>query len=508
MPSLTVRRMGTDSQNLRIKVSVPLGYNGAPTCNRLQVIPPVEHCNHSGLPSGNSWTCQQNNANNAYYVTIPSGQVNNNNKNNAYAVVRVAELEQEAEMLLLAESDCYRNKKHRKAAARYHYHLAQIYNLAERTLTNTYKPQESLCFVLTKPKYREVFAASYEDRIIHHYVAPFILHVTESVHTHNGNISHGNRPGLSAQTAAKQIQGYMRQMPDGYVITMDISGFFMNIARQMSFDNFARFCKQYTPIGYSEQQKEKLLSIIHLLLTNSPEKNCIIRSPQWLLDKVPPHKSLRSNNGKGIPIGNFYSQLIAGLLASIWGQILLVVPNVCVTQFVDDSAVVVRNRYMASIIRELSAWILSGISLTLHPTKFYCQPVRHGAYFCGRYIYKDRIYIGNRTVRACKGKIKQYIKDGVSLENAKSLTSSVNSYFGIMSPCATFNVQRHLSDIVLCSEYKKYLYFIKRKHQLVCKLKKEYTNVVMHRKELSKLYNQYKRKRYEYICNRRAGKRP
>lgn len=48
--------------------------------------------NHSTLPTSNAWTCQQHNASNAWYVTIPSANVNNPNKNYTYAVVPVAAL--------------------------------------------------------------------------------------------------------------------------------------------------------------------------------------------------------------------------------------------------------------------------------------------------------------------------------------------------------------------------------------------------------------------------------
>ncbi|MBQ4394391.1 MAG: hypothetical protein II825_03750 [Paludibacteraceae bacterium] len=48
--------------------------------------------NLSPLPTGSSWSCQQNSANYAYYVTIPSAGVYNLNKGNAYAVVPVAAL--------------------------------------------------------------------------------------------------------------------------------------------------------------------------------------------------------------------------------------------------------------------------------------------------------------------------------------------------------------------------------------------------------------------------------
>lgn len=49
--------------------------------------------NHSPLPTGGSWSCQQSNATYAYYVTIPSASVGNGyNKSTTYAVVPVAAL--------------------------------------------------------------------------------------------------------------------------------------------------------------------------------------------------------------------------------------------------------------------------------------------------------------------------------------------------------------------------------------------------------------------------------
>ena len=95
MHPLMPTRKGPESSSLRMKTSALTLYNGVATCDEdesPQVISPARHSNHSTLPTGNTWTCQQNNANNAYYVTIPSANVNNNNKNNTYAVVPVAAL--------------------------------------------------------------------------------------------------------------------------------------------------------------------------------------------------------------------------------------------------------------------------------------------------------------------------------------------------------------------------------------------------------------------------------
>ena len=71
-----------------------------PTTNHLLMMyvyyTPINTClsvlDRSPLPTGNSWSCQQNNASYAYYVTIPSASVGNYNKTNTYAVVPVAAL--------------------------------------------------------------------------------------------------------------------------------------------------------------------------------------------------------------------------------------------------------------------------------------------------------------------------------------------------------------------------------------------------------------------------------
>ena len=57
-----------------------------------QVTPTANLDDHSTLPTGNAYACEQNNTNNAYYVTLSSGQVNYGSKSNSYAVVPVAAL--------------------------------------------------------------------------------------------------------------------------------------------------------------------------------------------------------------------------------------------------------------------------------------------------------------------------------------------------------------------------------------------------------------------------------
>lgn len=71
-----------------------------PTVNHLLMMyvyyTPINTClsvlDHSPLPTGTSWSCQQNSAGYAYCVSIPSADVYNYGKNGTYAVVPVAAL--------------------------------------------------------------------------------------------------------------------------------------------------------------------------------------------------------------------------------------------------------------------------------------------------------------------------------------------------------------------------------------------------------------------------------
>ena len=146
----------------------------------------------NGGESGNAWSCVRNNGNNAWYVNLGNGNCNNNNTYNRYSVWPASDFDKECDDWLTAEGECYKNKHSSLEAARFHYNLAGIYRLIDR-IHNGYNPATSICFVLHYPVYREVFAANYTDRIVHHYVAPMINAVAEAVHTANGNVSHGNR---------------------------------------------------------------------------------------------------------------------------------------------------------------------------------------------------------------------------------------------------------------------------------------------------------------------------
>lgn len=67
--------------------------------------------------------------------------------------------------------DCRKNKRKTKQQLEFEYNLEEnCIQLHNDIITGKYKIQESICFIITKPKPREVFAASFRDRIVHHLI--------------------------------------------------------------------------------------------------------------------------------------------------------------------------------------------------------------------------------------------------------------------------------------------------------------------------------------------------
>lgn len=424
---------------------------------------------NNGEENGNAWSCVRNSGANAWYVNLGNGNCNTNNTNNRYSVWPVSEFD--IIKWLDAERECYKNKHSSFEAAMYHYHLSKIYKLIDR-IKNGYKPTTSICFVLDYPVYREVFAANYTDRIVHHYIAPMINQIAEVVHTQNGNVSHGNRIGHSASTAVRQIFENIKEMSNGYihkcyVATMDVSGFFMSIDKNVAFSIFKYYSQQ---VGISDNEK---LELLRILINHNPTEDCERRSPIEKWDYVPLRKSLfGTEDGKGLPIGNFYSQLIANLVMATVDERMRNMPHIRYTRFVDDMCFVADTAQDILEVREMLYNFLYTLKLTLHRDKFYIQPYWHGVRFCGKVVKCNRVYISNRTVGAITGKIRKASLNP-NLYTAINLMQSVNSYFGLMKDTASFNVRKRLMNLVLAS-FSQWLYFVKKRGRYVCRLKSMY----------------------------------
>ena len=151
--------------------------------------------------AGNHWSSTENSSNNAWNVNFNNGNTNNNNKNNNN-VVRPA-VAHDTDWLLLrgsikfAYKDCLKGKSSSRQCLDYIPCADEDLDvLTDELASRTYTPDVSTCFLVKYPKLREVFAAAFRDRIIHHWIILRLEPLFEQLFNEQGNVTHNCRKKL------------------------------------------------------------------------------------------------------------------------------------------------------------------------------------------------------------------------------------------------------------------------------------------------------------------------
>lgn len=185
----------------------------------------------------NYWSSTENSENNAWNVNFSSGNVNNNNKYNSNALRAVAALGKEVKLgWVEAYHDCCNNKKssYECNAYRANFEL-DLWLLIYEVYSRTYKPGPSTCFIVTFPKLREVFAAAFRDRIVHHWICLRLNPLFEARFSAQGNVSHNCRKGFGTRSAVLAFNRDVNAVTSNYtrkayIGRFDIKSFFMSIS--------------------------------------------------------------------------------------------------------------------------------------------------------------------------------------------------------------------------------------------------------------------------------------
>ena len=304
------------------------------------------------------------------------------------------------EGLLEAYYDC--RKRKRKTASAIVYEMdyeGKLIALRDRINARTYRPGKSMCFVVTRPRYREVFAAAFEDRIVHHWIALRLEPLFEQIfspRTFNCRKGKGQLYGINMLREDVR-QCSVNYTQDCYIMKLDLQGFFMSINKKMLADMVDAFVVENY---HNEADKDTLRFLCRTVVLNEPEKNCERHSPASYWDYLPPNKSLFTNGeGLGVAIGNLFSQLFANFLLNVLDWYLIKSLGFqYVGRYVDDFYIVDKDKARLLAAVPYIRTLLQLYGLTLHPHKFYLQHYSKGVQFTGSVVKKDRVYTANHTI--------------------------------------------------------------------------------------------------------------
>ena len=103
--------------------------------------------------------------------------------------------------------DCRRNKRNNQSCLMFELDAERrLLELAQELTDKTYQPCPSFCFVAKNDKYREVFAAAFRDRIVHHLLVRCLEKIWEPVFIFD---SYACRKGKGTDAAVRRLQAFM-----------------------------------------------------------------------------------------------------------------------------------------------------------------------------------------------------------------------------------------------------------------------------------------------------------
>lgn len=316
--------------------------------------------------------------------------------------------------------------------------------------SGAYKIGRSIAFIVRHPVQREVFAADFRDRIVHHLVVSKLNPLFEREFIFD---SYSCREGKGTQQGVKRIRSQIEECSDlytrdCYIMKLDIRSFFMSIDKNVLYRMLAEFIGE----KYHCSDKPILLRLVRQIIFNNPEENCIIKGRRSDWNGLPCHKSLFwSKRHCGLPIGNLTSQIFANFYLNRLDK--YVVEELGIKyygRYVDDFILIdSRKETLLEAHRKIKAFLQSSLKLELHPDKFYLQHCSKGVGFIGAVIRPGRVYIGARSKNNLYHKIQVQLRQmSKSVENTLAalpgFASIVNSYLGIMKHYNTYNLRSHI----------------------------------------------------------------
>lgn len=268
-----------------------------------------------------------------------------------------------------AALEARKGKRYKDETARFHQRLGQnLVQLRDELLSGAYQPGEYRTFWIQEPVRRQISAAPYRDRVVHHALCRVTQPLLERSFIFD---SYANRTGKGTHAALDRCTEYARRFQ--YVLQCDIRLFFPSIDHGILLDALTR------RIG---EENGPALRLIAAILGNS--------NPQPPADFYFPGDLLWTpgERRKGLPIGNLTSQLWANFYLDPFDHFIKDrqrAPGY--VRYVDDFLIFSDDKAWLHDLLDKSRERLAPLRLLLHPRKCRLYPVSEGIPFLGFRVF-------------------------------------------------------------------------------------------------------------------------
>ena len=310
--------------------------------------------------------------------------------------------------VIAAAMACRRRKRNTLNALKFEINwLENCLNLSAELRDGTYQPSRSLCFVVTAPKMREVFASDFRDRVVHHLVVPHLEHIFEPKFIHD---SYACRKNRGTHRAVERLQSFMRRVSvngnrPAYFLQLDIHNFFMSLDHSVLLN----LIRKHVPSG-------ALLSLTEQVIKHDCTQNFIFRGDLSLRFQLPLHKSLfHLPQGKGLPIGNLSSQFFANVVLNELDQFVKhQLKCKFYLRYMDDFILLHSSKTQLEAWKQKIELFLGTVLLLKLKPHSVLKRVNEGADFLGYIIRPHYRLVRNRVVGNLKNKLHQFEEEFLS----------------------------------------------------------------------------------------------
>lgn len=356
--------------------------------------------------------------------------------------------------LYIAFYDARRHKAKMSYVLHFEHHLKDnLEQLCDSLFNRTYSPLPSKCFIVDHPKKREVFAAQFADRVVHHLYYNYTHELFERTFIQD---SYSCIAGRGTHYGIKRMYEHVRKESLNYtvpcyVLKLDIRGYFMHINRQRLLEIATRTLMKMSKHKVVSEQPATWGDIIDIdfvlwltkeIVLLDPKISCEIVGHKSDWDGLDKNKSLfYTPEGCGLPIGNLTSQLFSNIYMNEFDQFMKRVMH-CTHygRYVDDSCTAGADReWLLSLIPHADQFLDKELGLQLHRGKIEICDVYRGFEFLGAFLKPYRIYISNKSLARARTRISQ-----LDMSAHDKVCRTVNSYLGMMSHYSSYNLRREI----------------------------------------------------------------
>ncbi|KKR62504.1 hypothetical protein A2643_01670 [Candidatus Nomurabacteria bacterium RIFCSPHIGHO2_01_FULL_39_220] len=361
--------------------------------------------------------------------------------------------------LYKAYISCRRHKRNTYHAAEFEVNYeSELLKLEEELQDHNYKLGRSICFVVKEPSLREIFAATFRDRVVHHLLYNFLEPVFEPIFIDH---SYACRKDKGIHESLKYLRLYLRKITKNYhrkayFLHLDIKAFFMSLHKQTLFDLISKKIKN-----------PELLWLTRIIIFNDPIKKFVSKGNRLLFKKIPPYKSLfHVPETQGLPIGNLTSQFFANVYLNKLDQFVKhKLKAKYYLRYVDDFMLISDSQKQLEEWRSaIILFLKEHLQLELNPKKQILEATDAGIDWLGYIVKPNHILIRRRIVKTLKKKLFQmnqmlekyfcatangqlllspFVKDP-PLETIEKMLATTNAYFGHFQHADTFRLRTHL----------------------------------------------------------------